>query len=133
MSQQCPSASGRLPGNGTRPGGHCDPKTERQCKRETLEECVRILAGGASGIYYECKRAVPLRFQRQLHTPNRRYTFTGDLRGIVDRMPALQQTHYGSQYLNGPSTGTVCPSLCADGGQVVGARQVIDTSAQSLP
>ena len=49
---------------------------------------------GASGIYYECKRAVPLRFQRQLHTPNRRYTFTGDLRGIVDRMPTLQQTHY---------------------------------------
>ena len=38
---------------------------------------------GASGIYYECKRAVPLRFQRQLHTPNRRYSFTGDLRGIV--------------------------------------------------
>jgi hypothetical protein len=30
-------------------------------------------------------------------------------------------------------TGTVCPSLCADGGQVVGARQVIDTRAQSLP
>jgi len=27
---------------------------------------------GASGIYYECKRAVRLRFQRQLHTPNRR-------------------------------------------------------------
>ena len=50
---------------------------------------------GASGIYYECKRAVPLRFQRQLHTPNRRYTFTVDLRGIVDRMPTLQQTHYG--------------------------------------
>lgn len=39
-----PSASGRLPGNGTRPSGHCDPKTERQCKRETVEECVRILA-----------------------------------------------------------------------------------------
>jgi len=38
----------------------------------------------------------------QLHTPNRRYTFTGDLRGIVDRMPTLQQTHYGSQYPNEP-------------------------------
>jgi hypothetical protein len=49
-----------------------------------------------------CKRAVPLRFQRQLHTPNRRYTFTGDLRRIVDRMPTLQQMHYGSQYPNGP-------------------------------
>ena len=57
---------------------------------------------GASGIYYECKRAVRLRFQRQLHTPNRRYTFTGNLRGIVDRISALQQTHYGSQYPNGP-------------------------------
>jgi len=33
----------------------------------------------------------------------------------------------------GPQPGTVCPSLCADGGQVVGARQVIDTRAQSLP
>jgi len=88
---------------------------------------------GASGIYYECKRAVPLRFQRQLHTPNRRYTFTGDLRGIVDRMPTLQQTHYGSQYLNGPQPGTVCRSLCTHGGQVVAARQVVDTRAQSSP
>ena len=57
---------------------------------------------GESGIYEKCKRAGRLRFQRQLHTPNRRYTFTDDLRRIVDRMPALQQTHYGSQYLNGP-------------------------------
>ena len=40
---------------------------------------------------------------------------------------------WDGQQISPTSTGTVCPSLCADGGQVVGARQVIDTRAQSLP
>ena len=86
---------------------HCARDSESkgrhsEAEREDPHAALLEFSRGASGIYYECKRAVPLRFQRQLHKPNRRYTFTGDLRGIVDLMPTLQQTHYGSQYPNGP-------------------------------
>ena len=39
----------------------------------------------------------------------------------------------GSQYLNGPQPGGVCPALCAHGRQVVAPRKVVDTRAQSSP
>src|SRR6478736_2970846 len=69
MSQQWPSASGRLAGNGTRPNGHCDPKTERQCKRETAEECVRILARArvesTTNVKGPCRYAFSATFTRQ--------------------------------------------------------------------
>jgi hypothetical protein len=74
------------------------PSPKRQARPRALQKT----SGDFADPLAVCKRAVPLRFQRQLHTPNRRYTFTGDLRGIVDRTPTLQQMHYGSQYPNEP-------------------------------
>jgi hypothetical protein len=63
------SASGLLPGNGTRPSGHCDPKTERQCKRETVEECARILARArvesTTNVKGPCRYAFNASFTRQ--------------------------------------------------------------------
>src|SRR4029077_5475029 len=113
MSQQCPSASGRLPGYGTRPSGHCDPKTERQCKRETVEECVRILARArvesTTNVKGPCRYAFNASFTHQtVDTP-----LPAIFAALWIECPPFNKRTMGSQYLNGPQPGTVCPSLSA--------------------
>src|SRR4029077_12629516 len=127
MSQQCPLPPDACPVTGLVPVDTATRKQNVSVKGRQWRS--------ASGFWrwrewnrYECKRVVPLRYQRQLHTPNRRYTFTGDLRGLVDRMPILQQT-----IPKWTVTRHECRSLCTHGGYVVAARQVVDTRAQSSP
>jgi hypothetical protein len=57
------------PVTGLVPVGHCGPKTERQCKGETVEECVRILARArvesTTNVKGPCRYAFSASFTRQ--------------------------------------------------------------------